>query len=715
MPKDSTGRRYWPEIDGLRGMSVLAIILHHFSTKLMPGGYLGVDIFFVISGFVITSSLAGQSANKGLGELLLRFYARRVRRLLPALVLCVLITSLLACLFDPMAGVSLRTGVTALLGFSNLNLLSLSTDYFAPDARLNAFTHTWSLGVEEQFYLVFPALLWATGFAAGHPAGPRRLFRVVALVSLFSLLSFLALSVRRPMDAFYLMPARFWELGCGCLLHVGVSSRGVPSSHRLARAWVRASSFRGSLLLGLVLATLLLIPPGAMVIGVPLIVLLTSLLIAAVSLEPQIRVAGLLRHPKAVGIGLLSYSLYLWHWPVLYLSRLTIGLQWWTLPIQIGLMIVLAMASYRWVEAPLRRGLFPARPWRAISAGVLTALSGAGILGWTDLHGQSRLFLGSRNHPALREPWSDLAIPGTRITPQTCELNNTDQQGPATPAGLARLLETCTAQPIRTPPMAGRPAPAHVVLIGDSHAMAFSPVLAYLRDVAHAEVTLLAHTGCLFPNTPYGHSQSICSRFLERAEAQLLASSQPGDVVVISGYLLSHLGDSSELLDTRNDILDRDGRTVTSGEQKLRLYRQGLTRFAAKAATRGVEVVLVGATPRHPDIHNCVQEWFRVERLQQCERRVAEEIDHAITLNRRLQEGLPANLHVFDPIPALCEKGCGNDAVMELLRDTDHLSSAGARRLGQDFVAFLQQIGQSSAGSGSAEFGQPSVKTAPSD
>ncbi|MBC1262468.1 acyltransferase [Synechococcus sp. BSF8S] len=104
MTKDSTGRRYWPVTDGLRGMSVLAIILHHFNTILLPGGYLDVDIFFVISGFVITSSLAEQSANKGLGELLLRFYARRVRRLLPALVVCVLIPILLACLFDPMAG-----------------------------------------------------------------------------------------------------------------------------------------------------------------------------------------------------------------------------------------------------------------------------------------------------------------------------------------------------------------------------------------------------------------------------------------------------------------------------------------------------------------------------------------------------------------------------------------------------------------------------------
>jgi hypothetical protein len=261
--------------------------------------------------------------------------------------------------------------------------------------------------------------------------------------------------------------------------------------------------------------------------------------------------------------------------------------------------------------------------------------------------------------------------------------------------------------------MEGRPTPAHVFLIGDSHAMAFSPVLAYVRELGHAEVTLLAHTGCLFPNTPYGHSQSICSRFLERAEAQLLASTQPGDVVVISVYLLSHLGDSSELLDTRDDILGRDGRPVTSGEGKLRLYRQALTRFAARAAARGVEVVLVGATPRHPDIHSCVQDWFKVERRRQCERRVADEIDHAITLNRRLQEQLPANLHVFDPIPVLCEKGCGNDTVMELLRDTDHLSTMGARLLGPDFVAFLQGLGKSSSGSGSTDFGKPPGKTGP--
>ncbi len=684
--------RYRPEIDGLRAVAVLSVILHHFDSQLLPGGYLGVDIFFVISGFVITASLAARPAARGLGDLLLSFYARRVRRLLPALVVCVMITSLLACLFDPLAGVSLRTGVTALFGFSNLHLRGLTTDYFAPPAQLNGFTHTWSLGVEEQIYVIFPVLLWATGFLTGRPRGHRRLFRLIALVSLLSLLAFLALSARQPLDAFYLMPARFWELGSGCLLYLGLSSPHGSSPTSRAAAAFSVLSPSAPLLLGLLLITLVLVPASAMVVGAPLIVVLTCLLIAAVGRHSQGKVLALLRHPYAVGIGLISYSLYLWHWPVLYLSRLTVGMPLWALPFQIGLIVALAMASYRLVEAPLRRGLFPARRWLAISAGVLTALAGALMLGWTDRHAQARIFLGHHDNPARREPWSDLAIPGTRISPQVCELNNTDQQGPTSPAGFARLIETCTAQPDRMPSTAASATPPHVFLIGDSHAMAFSPALAQVRESEHAEVTLLAHTGCLFPNTPYGHSQSVCSRFLDLAEPELLQFTRPGDVVVITGYLLSHLGDSSQLQDTRDDILGSDGRPVPTGEQKLLLYRQGLARFAEKAAARGVAVVLVGATPRNPEIRNCVPDWFNLQPKQDCERTVKAELNHAIELNRRLRQVLPARVQLFDPIPALCGKGCDNEAVIELLRDTDHLSTTGARRLGASLLTFLRQV-----------------------
>ena len=160
---DSTATTYYrPEIDGLRALAVVAVIVNHFNKDILPSGHLGVDIFFVISGFVITSSLTGRSS-QNLGDFLAEFYVRRVKRLIPPLIPFVILTSVLLCLFNPGPGVSMRTGVSTLFGVSNLYLLNESTDYFATAAESNVFMHTWSLGVEEQFYLLFPPLLWWAG------------------------------------------------------------------------------------------------------------------------------------------------------------------------------------------------------------------------------------------------------------------------------------------------------------------------------------------------------------------------------------------------------------------------------------------------------------------------------------------------------------------------------------------------------------------------
>jgi len=147
-------RAYRPEIDGLRALAVIAVIIDHFNKALLPSGYLGVDIFFVISGYVISSSLYNSSA-KSFGDFITGFYSRRLKRLVPALVVCILATGILICLFDPNPRASLRTGELALFGLSNIYLLRQATDYFGASAQLNAFTHTWSLGVEEQF-IYFP-------------------------------------------------------------------------------------------------------------------------------------------------------------------------------------------------------------------------------------------------------------------------------------------------------------------------------------------------------------------------------------------------------------------------------------------------------------------------------------------------------------------------------------------------------------------------------
>ena len=183
---------YRPEIDGLRALAVLAVILYHVDHAWLPSGYLGVDIFFVISGFVITASLLSRT-HETASDFLLGFYSRRFKRILPALVVFVLVAGGAIAFFSP-GGPSLRTGLAALFGLSNVYLFRESADYFAQAADLNMFTHTWSLGVEEQFYFVYPLLVWFSGVPRRLAASRTRLFWMLLIASAVSLLLWLFLN-----------------------------------------------------------------------------------------------------------------------------------------------------------------------------------------------------------------------------------------------------------------------------------------------------------------------------------------------------------------------------------------------------------------------------------------------------------------------------------------------------------------------------------------
>ena len=291
----STKSLYRPEIDGLRAFAVVAVIINHFNKEILPNGYLGVDIFFVISGFVITSSLY-QRPSKNFKDFISGFYERRIKRLVPALSVFVLIMSIAICFFNQEPALSLRTGLTSLFGFSNLYLLKQSTDYFAQSTEFNVFTHTWSLGVEEQFYILFPFLIWFSGFGRQTKNGTRNLFLIVGALTIASLIGFLYLYPINQSAAYFLIPTRFWEIASGCLLFIGIQKRKSIEQF--------LDKVPPILVLALIIGVMYL-PISLATTSTVTIVALTLVLIA--SLKKQTAAYKFFTNPKVIYIGLISY------------------------------------------------------------------------------------------------------------------------------------------------------------------------------------------------------------------------------------------------------------------------------------------------------------------------------------------------------------------------------------------------------------------------
>src|SRR5581483_8554886 len=342
------GLQYRADIDGMRAVAVIAVVLFHAYPKGLPGGFAGVDAFFVISGYLITSIIVGGLDRDGFS--FADFYVRRVRRLFPALIV-VLVATLAAgfWILLPSALVSLAKNAVASAFFSaNLILLS-ETGYFDIDAKLKPLLHLWSLGIEEQFYLAWPLAVWLT---------PRR-WRITLIVGTIvgSFALNIALIGTYPEAAFYLPFTRIWELIAGALL-VGVSLR-----HAVLRE-VALPIFAcvGTLLVFLLYNDHTPFPGWAALAPV-------AVTAAAILGEGSLCNRLLLSNPVAVFIGKISYPLYLWHWPLLVFGKLY-PLRPLTVTETAGLVVaafLLAWLTYEFIEKPFR--------FRRL-LGVRTALAG---------------------------------------------------------------------------------------------------------------------------------------------------------------------------------------------------------------------------------------------------------------------------------------------------------------------------------------------------
>lgn len=356
---------YRREIDGLRAIAVLPVILFHAGFEAFSGGFVGVDVFFVISGYLITTIIIGEQQA---GTFTLRgFYERRARRILPPLITVMLVCVPFAWLWLPPEDLRhFSESMVAVSVFLSNFFFWNDISYFSAAAELKPLLHTWSLAVEEQYYLIAPLLIllvWPLGF--------RRLTLTFALIAVVSFLAAEWWILADPAGAFFLLPARAWELMAGALVAMYLWRRNAPGENR---PWVQgALALAGLILIG---AGVFLLDestpfPGRYallpVVGTALIILFAS------GRDP---VGRLLGTRALVGVGLISYSAYLWHQPLFALNRMRTveamdPLSAWIL---IGFTFLLAFLSLRFVEKPFRdRSRFNRRQIARYSVGATFA------------------------------------------------------------------------------------------------------------------------------------------------------------------------------------------------------------------------------------------------------------------------------------------------------------------------------------------------------
>src|SRR5580765_4339515 len=357
-PRRAPARPKRPDIQGLRGIAVALVVLFHAGLPF-PGGFTGVDVFFAISGFVITSSLVAELERDGRLSLT-RFYARRVRRLLPALATMIVVVTALGTLATPVGAMHITalTGLFASTFGANVYLSALPQGYFGASTTLDPFLHTWTLAVEEQFYVVVPALLlgaWLLGRSRPF-RGASRLTALAAVAALTAASFELAVrTLSEPAAAvtfadrfgFYGAPARAWEFGGGALLAlVFPLLRRVPAFAATAAGTcgLAAVCFAGFAIHGQASfsAWEALLPVGG------------ACLLMAAGAAPENMCSALLAVRPLTWIGDRSYSWYLWHWPLIVFARGLAPGSGWVAPVAAAISLVPASLSYRYVENPIR-------------------------------------------------------------------------------------------------------------------------------------------------------------------------------------------------------------------------------------------------------------------------------------------------------------------------------------------------------------------------
>jgi peptidoglycan/LPS O-acetylase OafA/YrhL len=657
--------RHRRDIEGLRAVAVLLVVAYHCGLPFIGGGYVGVDVFFVISGFLITGLLLREAQRTGRVSIP-RFYARRALRLLPASTVVVVATVVASAVWLPplrLAAIvsdALHTSIYAM----NWRLAAIGTDYLSAEAAPSPLQHFWSLAVEEQFYLVWPLVLLLVVRRGG-----RGLTAVLAVVTAGSLAISIWQTQHNAGWAYFGAHTRAWELGVGALLAV-VATRlrhlppapaklliggGLSAIVVAALSYTAATPFPGYAALLPVLGTAAVIAGGCS------------------------RPAGVLGAPVLQGIGRLSYSWYLWHWPVLLIAPFAAGrplAAWENVVVALGA-LVLAMLTYALVENPVRHlaGLRD-RPWRGLGAGVALSVLAAGLCVLVGFTSTQVTGAGSYRATALAPGTFDLrqlprtiaaavdlpAVPGN-LTPEldraTKDKPRFYREGCSGDFADAEVKKPCAYGDLSSP--------TTVVLFGDSHAGQWFPALEAAALSRHWKLVVVTKSACTAADGVIYLPQlkrefTECVRWRQEAW-RYTRSLRPAKVVVASTY-------------PSNDLLG-----VTGSQDEA--WTAAWQRSIAELSAPGTEVFFVDDTPwQAGSAPDCLS--AHLDEPSAC----ARDRQAAINLpeRRRLvaDTARAAGATVIDPAPWFCTATRCPSVIGNILvyRDQHHITTAYSRLLG---------------------------------
>jgi peptidoglycan/LPS O-acetylase OafA/YrhL len=650
---------YRPDIDGLRAIAVFAVIVFHAFPSVAPGGFVGVDIFFVISGFLITGLLASEMRAGRFS--IATFYARRVRRIFPALIVVLAFTFAVGwVLLFPEELKHLGRDISTSAGFvANLSLWS-ETGYFDRAVETKPLLHLWSLGVEEQFYIVWPLVLALV--LRSH----ARLRVVASVILLASLVANLALVGRHPSAAFFSPFTRFWQLMVGALLALRRSGSAIDSAQLR-----QLLSLVGT---ALCLGSIFLLSQHVAYPGWPALLPTVGACLLIAAGASGIVNRAVLAQPAMVGLGKISYPLYLWHWPLLTFGRILVGGPL-TLRARAALMIVsvlLAWVTYAVVETPVRRS--PARlRIVAIPCGLLLALGvAAGAVYALGIKGTGQPY------STVADPATVTSGAGKELVANGCGLSPAEQD-----------LILCISDIRETPVFA---------MLGDSKAGALIWG-AFRESTPGRRWKLLQHAQCA-PTTgvvrisPYAEDDpDQCARANELALR--LVTSDPHIKLVT-------------LVTARRIVIGPDYAKVGSRVPYADGVLDGLDGTVSALTRAGKKVALVIDNPTLPDPPLCldrsVVKYPLVRKLAElsgatkpaCTITYAEYLESAkdyLSVIGKLRARHP-ELIVYDPAPLLCDLGKGICSISKdgnfLYGYTDHISDAANAMIAKQLLPQLE-------------------------